>query len=341
MKTPWTLAEVNLLKENYPKCSIRILQSLLNRSITQINGKAYKLGLTKNAEYLEKERYHKDNIAKQIDYQENYPGRKKLRHFAFKKTVTKFFGDELIIRLSQGVIKNAIGKIGESIVQNSNKEVHKVLLSLALSEFELKDKKYIKFDGRLSDLLTDSISATDRIQPEGNITAKKVNEVKSYLLPKEKIEDKIESDKKSIEKYYFLAAQEIKTIISDIQEFVTTYPDDVYIFFLPCEKKVKVKFVVKYYRYKNRGKILELSSDCYMASKNFTVDIPTIDDYRIALIEVKTTIGTNQAVFTPNQIQTKYLIKSNPKIKYYLVKLNIPYTQIKFPKTLRTKISRM
>jgi hypothetical protein len=112
-------------------------------------------------------------------------------------------------------------------------------------------------------------------------------------------------------------------------------------------KEVRNPFIdFNFYAVKKTGKretefILEdYSSDSFDAKESMKVSIPVIEDFKVIMLEVKTTKDEAETLFSSNQRKARDLAKNSPYLDFFSLQVDREFSELNIPKEYSVNIQK-
>ena len=112
-------------------------------------------------------------------------------------------------------------------------------------------------------------------------------------------------------------------------------------------KEVRNPFIdFNFYAVKKTGKretefILEdYSSDSFDAKESMKVSIPVIEDFKVIMLEVKTTKDEAETLFSSNQRKARDLAKNSPYLDFFSLQVDREFSELNIPKEYSVDIQK-
>ena len=112
-------------------------------------------------------------------------------------------------------------------------------------------------------------------------------------------------------------------------------------------KEVRNPFIdFNFYAVKKTGKRLtefileDYSSDSFDAKESMKVSIPVIEDFKVIMLEVKTTKDEAETLFSSNQRKARDLAKKSPYLDFFSLQVDIEFSELNIPKEYSVDIQK-
>lgn len=89
------------------------------------------------------------------------------------------------------------------------------------------------------------------------------------------------------------------------------------------------------YKATNYGK---LSNN--MGGENISVEVPKIEDFKIIMLEVKTTRKNAESLLTENQRKARDIAKESPYLEFFTIKVNREFEELNIPSNYEAKLEK-